>query len=161
MKETNPFFKGFGLTCGAIGAVVAILLVACCACTALVAISDPSSQRVYQNILQDLETPARDRQPTRTPGPTPTPVIFKFEGQGDDVVFFTVPADGLAQFSFSHSGDGNFAVKLLDESGSMVDLLVNEIGAYQGQRASRLTRGQYALEITANGNWSAVAAPAQ
>ncbi len=48
------------------------------------------------------------------------------------------------------SGSSNFAVLL---NGS--DLMVNEIGAYQGsQRYSLSTDGYYGLVITADGKWS-------
>ncbi|TKC15262.1 hypothetical protein [Robertmurraya kyonggiensis] len=71
------------------------------------------------------------------------------EGTGDDVVFFNTTS-GNHKFTFNHSGSSNFAVLL---NGS--DLLVNEIGTYQGSTRTQLeTDGYYCFVITADGKWS-------
>jgi hypothetical protein len=49
----------------------------------------------------------------------------------------------------THRGDGNFAIWAYGESGT--DLLVNEIGRYDGEA---LLGDAVLLEITANGAWS-------
>lgn len=67
----------------------------------------------------------------------------------------TRPADVLAA-TFTHEGGSNFAVKSLDASLTIQDLLVNTIGNYQGtvlvdESVGYLTT---ALEITADGPWT-------
>jgi len=62
---------------------------------------------------------------------------------------------GLATFKMTHDGKSNFAIKLLDSDGNMVDLLVNEIGNFNGSKAARIDQvGLYLLDIAADGNWS-------
>ena len=71
------------------------------------------------------------------------------KGTGDDVVFFEVDK-GSYQISFSHNGDSNFAVTV-----NKVDLLVNEIGNYEGsQRYSFEESSIYVFVVTADGDWS-------
>lgn len=73
----------------------------------------------------------------------------KFSGTGDDVVFFNANK-GNYKFNFTHSGSGNFIVRL---NGS--GLMVNEIGNYSGSMRQVLsTDGYYLLVITADGNWT-------
>ncbi|WNB92635.1 hypothetical protein [Bacillus sp. NEB1478] len=71
-------------------------------------------------------------------------------GSGDDVVFFNT-SSGNHKFTFTHQGESNFAVLLNGE-----DLLVNEIGNYNGSMRNQLgTDGAYAFVITADGKWTA------
>lgn len=98
---------------------------------------------------------------THTPGHTPTPIIYKFNGNGDDYVMFTSPGSGLAQFSIAHRGDSNFAVELHTADGDYIELLVNEIGDYNGRTTQRVGPGQYVLDITADGGWAVTVAPPQ
>lgn len=111
--------------------------------------------------LTPTAPPTATAAPTATVGPTATPIIYSFEGFGDDVVQFNSPAAGLASFSFLHLGDGNFIVKLLDSQGNNIALLVNDIGKYEGNRVEQLQPGEYILEISANGAWGAGIAPPQ
>ena len=67
-----------------------------------------------------------------------------FEGSGDDVLW--LQTDG--RLSATHDGERNFALR---SWGERRDLLVNEIGPYDG--TVRLGSGGLALEITADGNW--------
>lgn len=71
------------------------------------------------------------------------------KGKGDDVVFFEIDK-GSYQISFSHNGDSNFAVNV-----NKVDLLVNEIGSYEGsQRYSFEESNVYVFVVTADGDWT-------
>jgi len=56
----------------------------------------------------------------------------------------------------THDGDSNFAAISLDGSFETIDLLVNEIGRYEGTRSMQLTVDEVVsgLEIKANGNWT-------
>lgn len=71
------------------------------------------------------------------------------KGKGDDVVLYD---DGAKVATIKHRGSSNFTVWFYAQDGS--DLLVNEIGNYQGE--SVLT-GRAILAITADGPWSIVA----
>jgi hypothetical protein len=62
----------------------------------------------------------------------------------------------------THNGDSNFIVKLLDNTGDLIDLLVNEIGDFGGSVAIGVKRdnvmgakpGIHVLDIKADGNWT-------
>lgn len=66
-------------------------------------------------------------------------------GRGDDVFYYTGPAKAAV---FTHDGSSNIAVH---SYGTRADLLVNEVGPYNGTVV--WTPGLY--QITADGNWSA------
>lgn len=166
----NNFLKGFSLTTGILFAFIVISVASVCAvcfgCGLLFALTDPTTHRVYQNTVNDLNsssrrTPATRSGPTATPAPSPTPIIYKFNGNGDDYVMFTSPGSGLAQFSIAHRGDSNFAVELHTADGDYIELLVNEIGDYNGRTTQRVGPGQYVLDITADGGWAVTVAPPQ
>ncbi len=75
----------------------------------------------------------------------------EIKGNGDDVVFFQTKS-GNHKFTFNHSGSSNFIVAL---NGS--NLLVNEIGNYQGSTRHNLsTDGLYLLQIESEGSWNVV-----
>jgi hypothetical protein len=88
---------------------------------------------------------------------------FTISGTGNDVVNFQIPGDLPAVLDLTHTGSSNFIVWSLDTSFASIDLLVNEIGAYDGRRmvhggwfgAPELVRH---LEIDADGAWSITAA---
>ncbi|MDI6885804.1 MAG: hypothetical protein QMD22_05555 [archaeon] len=55
----------------------------------------------------------------------------------------------------THDGDSNFAVRLLDDEGDKVDLLVNEIGEFDGSKAVGIKKqGDYILDVSADGRWT-------
>lgn len=72
-----------------------------------------------------------------------------------DVVTGWFKGDGKRQVAtFSNSGSSNFIVRVYDEYGDR-DLLVNEIGSYNGQ-ATFVTNSysKYYFEVVSSGNWS-------
>lgn len=80
-----------------------------------------------------------------------------FSGRGKQATaLFQWPA-GLARIRMRHDGRRNFAIWLLDSSGRRVDLLVNEIGPFDGTKAIRIPRNDvYIMDVDADGNWSIV-----
>lgn len=61
---------------------------------------------------------------------------------------------GLKIFKMEFTGSGNFAIFLLDSNGNKLELLVNEIGNFNGSKAVQITdSGDYLLDITADGSW--------
>lgn len=102
-----------------------------------------------------LNSPQTNKPPTSS-GPTSTPTVFKFNGRGDDTIDLTKGIDGLVQFSISHRGESNFIVEILDNNGELEELLVNEIGDYDGNRAVNIPQGKHIIQITADGNWAMI-----
>jgi hypothetical protein len=86
-----------------------------------------------------------------------------FSGRGDSVPSPFTLEQGTVKFEMTHNGNSNFAIWLYDNEGSRVDLLVNEIGAFEGSKIVGVTgllgqasAGIHYLDITADGNWSVV-----
>jgi hypothetical protein len=71
-------------------------------------------------------------------------------GQGDDVVVLEPPTSGLTSTTITHTGSSNFAVWSWSLYGR--DLLVNEIGSYNGEVL--LGDGTILFEVKADGAWS-------
>lgn len=98
-------------------------------------------------------TPARTTAPTTappTPRPTPSPVALRGRGQtATDPVQLPAPTSIAA---FTHDGQSNFVVQTF--RGSRRDLLINEIGPYNGRRPLTGTE-PIQLNIEADGNWTA------
>jgi hypothetical protein len=69
--------------------------------------------------------------------------------QGDGVLLYT---GGPATWSLSHDGESNFAVIYVSDSFFGWELLVNEIGPYEGTVA--VTSGPGVVIVTADGEWS-------
>jgi hypothetical protein len=62
---------------------------------------------------------------------------------------------GLSIFKMTHNGGSNWIVKLIDSNGQDVDLLANEIGAFEGSKAVNISKeGEYVMDVTAGGNWT-------
>jgi len=106
--------------------------------------------------------PAEQPAPTPSPKPVPEPEPIEFSGQGDDVSSKFTLESGITIITMTHSGDSNFAITLLDNAGGYVDLLVNEIGVFDGSKAIGVREdniigakpGIHLLDITADGNWT-------
>ncbi len=86
-------------------------------------------------------------------GITGTPPPLNITGEGQSVSQFISLQSGLTRFDMTHDGDSNFAIWLFDDDGSRVDLLVNEIGEFDGSTAIGVDQGTYILDISADGNW--------
>jgi len=93
--------------------------------------------------------------PTDTPVPTPTPEPERFTGRGQQVSPRFALDAGLAVFRMTHDGGSNFAIVLMNDQGEQIELLVNEIGGFNGAKAVGIEQaGTYILDITADGNWT-------
>ena len=77
------------------------------------------------------------------------PATASNSGAGDAVLLYDGPA---ADWTISHSGSRNFAVKYLSSNDN--DLLVNEIGAYSGVVPA--AAGPGVITISADGAWTMV-----
>jgi hypothetical protein len=108
------------------------------------------------------EEPEPTSPPTAIPQPTPEPEPIEFTGQGDDVSSEFTLGEGITIITMTHDGESNFAIQLFDDTGGLVDLLVNEIGVFDGSVAIGVIEdniigaepGIHVLDITADGNWT-------
>jgi len=88
----------------------------------------------------------------------PTAILQEGSGSGSKVVSVNIP-DEPAVVEFTYNGTSNFIVWSVDSGFAKIDLLVNEIGAYEGTRPMQWD-GLFAgdpvkyFEIDADGNWT-------
>lgn len=99
--------------------------------------------------------PEPDPEPAPEPPPEPEPITLS--GNASQATDFFELEEGLAVFDFSHQGQANFIVTLLDEQGTEVAFaLGNEIGNVESSSAVRIPQaGRYILDVDADGPWSA------
>ncbi|MGY6025316.1 hypothetical protein [Streptomyces spinosirectus] len=99
---------------------------------------------------------ATSSQPSSAGKDTPRALpAIRLTGRGKQASPTFTVTDGLAVFhSTCSSCAANFAVELLDSSGQTKDLLVNNIGTYDGSKAEGLDAGRYRLNVTADTAWS-------
>ena len=93
------------------------------------------------------------------PIPTSDPDPTVFTGTGDKVLNTNLE-DGNYVFKMQHTGESNFIVWLHDDDDGL-DLLVNEVGTYSGEKLVKvgdgifeLAPGAFIIEVTADGDWS-------
>ena len=102
--------------------------------------------------LTVVTTEVPTTEPTATPTPMPTQESRSFQGNGTAATPPFTLHEGLARFSFSTAGTGNFSVSLVG-SGATV-LVPPTQGPYQGSKGVAVsTTGQYLLNVEATGPW--------
>ena len=78
----------------------------------------------------------------------------EISGSGDRVKKIQLNK-GIAIFNLKYSGKRNFIVWLKDAEGKDIELLVNDIGSYNGEKTATLKKdGTYILEIHSAGSWT-------
>lgn len=102
--------------------------------------------------------PTDTPEPTATEPPTATPAPMVLSGTGQKVTDHFQPPSTVSRILFTHNGTSNFAVKLYNAAGD-ADLLVNEIGRYEGYQPLIGTMQEYFLEVDADGDWTATIEP--
>lgn len=81
------------------------------------------------------------------------PAPQSVNGRGQQVKRMILP-EGLAVFKLAHDGRRNFVVWLLDANGQQLELLVNQIGPYQGSTAVGIEKaGEYVFNVEGDGAW--------
>lgn len=76
-------------------------------------------------------------------------------GHGQSATSLFPLAAGLAVFELEHDGDGSFIVRLISDSGHVVDTLARGAGPFRGAKAIRVpTTGLYLYDVSAGGRWS-------
>lgn len=105
----------------------------------------------------DKPKPTNTAKPKNTPVPTtpPDPGPVTLTGQGDQIVDFENPFE-YAVAHISHTGGSNFIVYNYDTDGTKIDLLVNEVGNYDGVLPLDFGVGEHTtrFEINAGGKWA-------
>jgi len=106
--------------------------------------------------LLDISADGRWAITIEQPRPSSAPSVPKtLKGKGQQASETFSLDNGLARFEMTHDGDSNFGVWLLDDEGDNVELLVNEIGDFDGSKAVSIRKGGiYLLDISADGNWA-------
>lgn len=134
--------------------IVLILLVLALSCFALYGLGSGSSG----SDLTTTNNRASESAEKEEVSLSFTPI--RLNGHGDDVVSFEKP-NVPAVIHLTHQGSSNFAVINYDSSGEKIDLLVNDIGRYDGVRPLDFGSDEWSdrLEINADGAWSAVIEP--
>lgn len=103
------------------------------------------------NTTTQAAPPTTEPASPRTP-PAPAEVVY--QGRGDKVVRLKkLPDDQLHFAVISHRGSSNFVITSLDSDGEDIDLIVNEIGSYQGTRPLDFEDTPVALKVEADGSW--------
>lgn len=77
-----------------------------------------------------------------------------FSGTGSEVVLLEPLGEDVFYAHVTHEGSSNVALWTVDENGQDIDLLVNEIGGYEGEVALNFSEDPAALRIEADGAWS-------
>lgn len=98
-----------------------------------------------------LETTAVPPSPTVAPRPKP----LTLSGTGNKTSSPYKLASGVARLTISYSGQSNFKVSLLDDTGKWVDTTATAPGPYQGSVYVRVpVTSFYRFEVVADGDWS-------
>lgn len=79
---------------------------------------------------------------------------LKFSGTGDTGTDRFKLESGFVVIDATHSGSRNFILELLDTNGNSVELVVNDIGPYEGSQAFIVPAGEYLYNISADGSWT-------
>lgn len=134
---------------------ILIIVIVICVCGGILVIA----------ALNSIQSPIPNTYPS-SPPPTATPILFtptpaptrtpqQFTGRGQQTSPQFQLSSGLVTFHFTHDGQSNFAIWLLDDQGNQIDLLVNVIGPLDGSKALGIQKpGLYLLNIQADGNWT-------
>lgn len=108
--------------------------------------SAPTESQTTQTVTEDSITESE-------PEPEPRELIT-LTGTGQQAAGPVELVSGLATVKLKHTGDSNFSIWVLDKNGDNVELLVNEIGSFDGSKAFQVPNdGKYTLDVSADGPW--------
>ncbi len=93
-----------------------------------------------------------ESQTCTTPVVEPSPITLSGSGQEASDIFELI--EGVSIFELENTGTGHFGIWLMDDMGNKVELLVNEIGPFDGSKIVRIDRAsEYILDVSAEGSW--------
>ena len=80
----------------------------------------------------------------------------EYTGSGSQAIYFLNLDSGLHRVTATHNGSSNFVVWAYNSDASGRDLLVNEIGAFNGSVALQISSGgaYIVLDVQADGDWT-------
>ena len=164
---------------GTVGALAALVLLSGCgaasapvsdrpepdpAPTVAAAEAEAAEERSPQQETDESDSSPAAAEPEETapveeaepePAPEPEPVEPQsFSGSGSEVVMLEPLGDDVFFATVTHQGSSNIALWSVDENGQDLDLLVNDIGNYQGQVALNFSEDPAAIRVEADGDWS-------
>lgn len=100
-------------------------------------------------------TSSRDNTQAYIATPAPSTQRQNFQGRGKDITDDFKTNSDFVIVKMSHHGSSNFIVYLKNAiSGNPEELLVNEIGRYNGSRAVLVDTDRHFLDIEADGSWT-------
>mgnify|MGYP003565233222 FL=1 len=111
------------------------------------AVAEPEPEVEAEATVEEVQTAEAEPEPDPEPEPTVEPA--EFEGSGNKILQFD---SGPFVATIAHRGTSNFAVWSLDSGLNETDLLVNEIGDYNG-RVLGPEDAYGGISIEADGNW--------
>ncbi len=94
-----------------------------------------------------------EEKPENAPEPEPVEPQT-FSGTGSEVVVLEPLGEGVFYATVTHDGPSNVALWSVDQNGQNIDLLVNEIGRYEGEVALNFGEDPAALRVEAGGAWT-------
>lgn len=106
---------------------------------------------------ESAETTSQSTPEETTPEPAPEPEPVEpqsFSGTGSEVVILEPLGEDAFYATVTHQGSGNVALWSVDENGQDLDLMVNEIGNYEGQVAVNFNDDPAAIRVEADGEWT-------
>lgn len=113
--------------------------------------AEPASSTAEEPAESTPENPAEET----TPEPEPEPIEPQsFSGTGSEVVMLEPLGEEVYYATVTHQGSGNLALWSVDENGQDLDLMVNEIGNYEGQVAVNFSEDPAAIRVEADGEWA-------
>lgn len=86
--------------------------------------------------------------------PTRSAALSSISGENQAGTPLLPYTNGLYKFRMSHHGKGHFSVWIFDASGKSRELLANDTGEFAGTKAVQLSTGEYAFDVSTNGQWS-------
>ena len=146
--------------------IIVLLLCSCSSSTTATEPAKPTSTITNTPLPTNTPEPTSTPRPTNTPKPTTTPTPVPqpiiFEGSGDKIITLDEPLIAPRILELSNTGSSNFIVKSYDQFGNDIDLLVNEIGSYQGKMLIGMMLDEEPVsrfEIQSSGSWNLIIYP--
>lgn len=141
------------------GGKIATTLIACCLGIILIVgifgLASPDKNTQTYSTVPSTNVPSNSTQSTTSTVPTTSSFEpIKLSGKGQEATNTFHLNRGMAKFKMTHTGSSNFAIVLYSSDGDYIDLLVNEIGSFDGSKATPIDESwDYMLDIGASGPW--------
>lgn len=106
--------------------------------------------------ILDVESDGPWQITVRQPRPAEVPEQTSFSGEGGAATELFAMSGGLKKMNFTHQGESNFVVTLLDQEGREVEFaLANDIGNVETSSTATIGQdGIYLFTVEADGPWT-------